>query len=134
MGKKRVKLPPLPAVSLLGEQPQNTVGRRHCCRWMKAAVDYRCEQHPNPFDCPDSLIYYEPRFDEYGIIVHDGGDSYTSIDFCPFCGTKLPESKRDLWFDTLEAKGFVDPRTEEVPREFRTDGWFKKKRRRRKRK
>ena len=99
---------------------------------MTAAVIYRCEKHPAPFDCPDSLIYYASRFDEYGIIVHDGGSSYVSIDFCPFCGARLPESKRDQWFDTLEAKGFKDPLTENVPTEFRTDKWFRQRGRRRK--
>jgi hypothetical protein len=93
---------------------------------MADAVSYRCGQHPDPFDCHDCLIYYEPRFDEYGIIVHDGGSSYALIDFCPFCGKKLPESKRDLWFVKLEAMGFTDPWTDDVPAQFRTDQWFRK--------
>ncbi len=56
---------------------------------MTAAVNYRCEQHPNPFDCPDCLIYYESRFDEYGLIVHDEesveslGDGVLSAEAAP---------------------------------------------------
>jgi hypothetical protein len=57
---------------------------------------------------PDVLIQYSPKFEEYGIIVHDGGESYVVFQFCPWCGTRLPESKRDLWFDTLQGLG-LDP-------------------------
>jgi hypothetical protein len=92
---------------------------------MSEAVDYRCGQHPAPFDCPDCLVYYESRFEEYGIIVHDGGSSYVLIDCCPFCGARLPESKRDLWLEKLEAMGFTDPWTADIPEQFRTDRWFR---------
>jgi hypothetical protein len=63
---------------------------------MAQNVDKRCEEHPDAFECPDHLIYYSDRFQEYGLIIHDGGSSYTRINFCPWCGTKLPESKREL--------------------------------------
>jgi hypothetical protein len=94
---------------------------------MTEAVDYRCGQRPDPFECPDCLIYYEARFDEYGIIIHDGGHSYTLIDSCPFCGTRLPESKRDEWVKQLEAMGFADPWLDDIPPPFRTDRWFRPK-------
>jgi hypothetical protein len=61
---------------------------------MAGRVNYRCETHPDVFDCPDNLIYYSAKFDEYGIIIHDGGSSFIVISFCPWCGTKLPESRR----------------------------------------
>jgi hypothetical protein len=47
---------------------------------------------------------YHPTFDEYGIIVHDGGPSFVVIAYCPWCGVGLPESKRDRWF-TESGKG-----------------------------
>ena len=31
----------------------------------------------------------------YGLIIHDGGTSAVTIQFCPWCGSKLPASKRD---------------------------------------
>ncbi len=62
---------------------------------MKSKVDYRCDEHADPFDCPDALIYYSEKINEHGIIIHDGGTAYSVIQHCPWCGTKLPESKRD---------------------------------------
>jgi len=47
------------------------------------------------------------------------------MDFCPLCGAKLPESKSDLWFEKLEAMGFKDPWTDDIPKEFRTGEWFR---------
>jgi hypothetical protein len=98
----------------------------HCCQRMTDAVNYRCHQHPDPFDCPDSLFHYTPKFDEYGIIVHDGGSSSVLIFFCPFCGARLPDSKRDLWFEKLEALGISASSETDIPKEFQTDEWFRK--------
>jgi hypothetical protein len=67
----------------------------HCCETMRREVERRCEEHPDRFDCPDALIAYSPRFHEYGIIIHDGGSSVSRIEFCPWCGSRLPESLRD---------------------------------------
>lgn len=61
---------------------------------MEDQVNYQCNQHPNAFDCPDKLIYFSEKFDEYGIIVHDGGSSFSVISYCPWCGSKIPLSKR----------------------------------------
>jgi len=46
--------------------------RTHCCDHMIRAVSSSCSTHPNRFDCPDAIVEYFPKFDEYGIIVHDG--------------------------------------------------------------
>nr|WP_315363600.1 hypothetical protein [Cytobacillus firmus] len=101
--------------------------KQHCCESMTHQVNFKCKQHPNQFDCPDSLIDYSEKFDEYGLIIHDGGASSISIYYCPWCGNKLPESKRDLWFDTLEELGFDDPIEQRIPYEFMTDKWYKGK-------
>ena len=68
--------------------------KEHCCEQMAGRVNYRCEKHPDVFDCPDHLIYHSAESGEYGIIIHDGGSSFIVISFCPWCGTKLPESRR----------------------------------------
>jgi len=45
-----------------------------------------------------------------------------TISFCPFCGTKLPASKRDRWFDELEKLGFDEPLGEDnLPENFKSD-------------
>lgn len=94
---------------------------------MTEQINYKCSQHIDPFECPDNLICYSPKYDEYGIIVHDGGSSFIEIKFCPWCGTKIPESKRDLWFDTLDKLGFDDPFEQEIPLQFRSDEWYRSK-------
>ena len=66
----------------------------YCCLEMKTNAEFKCTVHKTEFDCPDSLISYRARFDEYIIIIHDGGSSGILIGYCPWCGKKLPISKR----------------------------------------
>jgi len=95
----------------------------HCCERMTEQVEHKCDACDGSFACPDALIYYDLRFDEYGIIVHDGAMSYVTIAFCPFCGARLPESQRDLWFERLRAMD-IDPWDLGAhPGEFQTDEW-----------
>ena len=76
------------------------------------------------------VVYYSSKFNEYGIPVHDGengtASSYIDIQYCPWCGKKLPKSKRDEWFDTLEKRGYEDPYVEDIPPEFKTSEWYEK--------
>jgi hypothetical protein len=60
-------------------------------------------------------------FDEYSIET-PGGASRQLIYFCPWCGERLPPSKRDQWFDQLEAQGF-DPLNDQVPEPYKTAAW-----------
>jgi len=69
---------------------------QHCCEDMRRETEKVCEPHPDRFACPDCLIHYSPRWQEYGIIVHDGGSSSVCIRFCPWCGASLPTSLRTL--------------------------------------
>ena len=77
----------------------------------------------------DKTIYYSSRFDEYGIPIRDGergcATSYILINNCPWCGKKLPESKRNAWFDALEELGFDSPLDEDIPEKFKTAEWWK---------
>lgn len=100
----------------------------HCCDDMTAAIANDCTQHADdPFACADMLIAYSPVFGEYGLIVHDGGASTVTIRHCPWCGAKLPESQRERWFDELEARGFDDPLSQDIPPEYRSAAWRSKK-------
>jgi hypothetical protein len=78
---------------------------------------------PNVFGCPDNLLYYDEKFNEYGIIIHDGGQSYLTIIYCPWCGIKLPDSQRDRWFDELEKLGFDNPYEQKIPKRYKTREW-----------
>ena len=66
-----------------------------CCDIMQAQLNQKCDQHTDPFDCPDVLIYYSEQSHQYGIIIHDGGSSYSAIKYCPWCGAKLAELEAD---------------------------------------
>jgi hypothetical protein len=67
----------------------------HCCGDMEERLKFECSQHKDRFECPDSLVLHSADLDEYALIIHDGGSSSILIKYCPWCGAKLPESKRD---------------------------------------
>lgn len=56
---------------------------------MQDQLSQQCDLHLDPFDCSDVLIYYSKQAHQYGIIIHDGGSSYSTINYCPWCGAKL---------------------------------------------
>ena len=109
---------------------------------MVGAANMCCEDmHENVF-CVDSedgfskesqddkTIYYSSKFNEYGIPIHDGekvsSSSYILIHYCPWCGEKLPQSRRDEWFDRLEKLGFDYPfeQYENIPSNFKSSKWY----------
>jgi hypothetical protein len=92
---------------------------------MAEALTQACAQHENPFDCPDNLVYWSPPLDEYGLIVHDGGPSYVLISTCPWCGSKLPDSRREAWAAELEKLGYDTPFFDEVPAAYQSDAWYR---------
>lgn len=72
----------------------------------------------------DAIMIYIDKFDEYGIIVHDGGESFIGVQYCPWCGKKLPDSKREEWFRQLEKLGFDSPLEEDIPEKYKTGAWY----------
>lgn len=64
-------------------------------------------------------IKYDNRFDEYWVIA---GSARQCLFYCPWCGEKLPDSKRDEWFDAIEALG-LDPWHDKLPAAFLSDKW-----------
>ena len=73
---------------------------RHCCDEMRRQIAWQCADHADQFECPDALVRYSDRFDEYGLIIHDGGTSVAVISFCPWCGSKLPDEAVKDFLDT----------------------------------
>jgi hypothetical protein len=71
----------------------------------------------------ESGIVYIPKFREYGVKVLDGGTSFLEINYCPWCGNKLPESLRDEWFEILDSLD-IDPAADEIPEKFLNDHWY----------
>ncbi len=56
---------------------------------MGLQLNHHCDQHPDPFDCPDALVGMFSN-GEVGLIVRDGencsGSSMVLIVHCPWCG------------------------------------------------
>lgn len=82
-----------------------------------------CDIHDDPYECADVVVIYIDKFQEYGLVIHDGGTSSIGISFCPWCGAKLPDSQRDRWFDEIEALG-LDPWSDEIPGRYESDEWL----------
>ncbi len=95
----------------------------HCCFVMDNAVDKSNSENVSP-------CFYNPKFREYYLQATSGLGS-RKIDFCPYCGTKLPQDLSDLWFDILEQEFKIDPwlpkDRKKIPAEFLTNEWWKKR-------
>ena len=59
---------------------------RHCCTRM---TYYLTLDKPTRKINPDAIIRFRKSSKGYGIPIHDGGNSYIEIEFCPWCGTRL---------------------------------------------
>jgi hypothetical protein len=78
----------------------------------------------------DALLYYSLRFREYGVKIPKSTGGML-MDYCMFCGKKLPISVRSKWFDILEKEyGLEWPDSKDkkkVPKDFWTDEWWKER-------
>jgi hypothetical protein len=61
----------------------------HCCDRMDYGLSPKCDIHGARADCPDALVAVVEG--GYGLLIHDGGSSVIEINFCPWCGSKLPK-------------------------------------------
>lgn len=104
-------------------QPFNK--RIYCCNDMQRQLSQVCDQHANSFDCSDQLISYNPKFNEYGLIIHDSGSSSLHIHFCLWCGSRLPASLRDRWFAELEARGIEPFDAATIPHAYLCNEWYR---------
>lgn len=68
-------------------------------------------------------VRFVAKFREWGIPIPDGGTSFLELMHCPWCGTVLPASLRDVWFDKAEAM-HIDPPYEDMPTEYQSDAWW----------
>ena len=107
----------------LEEDKKNYKGP-HCCLIMQYSVDKSSRENVSP-------CIYSPKFREYYLQATIGPGA-GKIDFCPYCGTALPQGLSDLWFDILEKEyGLDNPagleQKKKVPTEFQTDEWWKKR-------
>jgi len=62
--------------------------KRYCCKTFKEKLNWKCDQHSDPYDCADAILV-EQKVHGFGIPIHDGGSSMIKISFCPWCGSRL---------------------------------------------
>jgi hypothetical protein len=87
------------------------------------------QEHPDKNNIPEVLVY-EPQHRAYGYYLDKKIPVIQYISYCPFCGSKLPELLIFDYDDALEeavGKEFCDIKEEEIPKEFQTDEWWKKR-------
>jgi hypothetical protein len=86
-------------------------------------LKFCCSQMAYAVDSDEVPIQYTVYIREFVIRILDGGGSGLEIRYCPWCGDKLPEGLRDLWFDTLMQRG-IDPGVDDIPPEFTDQRWY----------
>ena len=74
-------------------------------------------------------IAYSAKFREYYIELNNGTDAVQLINYCPWCGSKLPEVLGNVFFETLEKEYNIEADLElkNIPHEFQSDEWWKKR-------
>ena len=92
----------------------------HCCELMTQFLEDRAVG-----------IDYYPICREYTIDIRSSLIKQ-GIDYCPWCGTRLPESLRKKYDDILKDEYGVDDDWDEeqasrIPKEFKSDEWWKKR-------
>lgn len=77
------------------------------------------------FETPECVVTYDVRFDEYAIGARGGSGDDVLIAYCPWCGVRLPDSKRKAWQDGLRRQG-IDPDFHDIPADFLSGKWWRR--------
>lgn len=83
---------PTETIGHAGEQATDAWAGQACCARLAEQLDWTCEIHDDPFECPDALIIRDHETGIVGLPIHDGDFSYLPIFYCPWCGTALDSS------------------------------------------
>ena len=91
----------------------------HCCNEMNLFI----ENTRDP-------IKYHLVFRTYYIDYNTS--NIITMEYCPWCGKKFPKELRDEFFDILEEEYQIETdmgeyKETDLPKEFRTDEWWKKR-------
>jgi len=71
-------------------------------------------------------LFYEAAVREYFIESCRHNAIYT-IEYCPWCGSKLPSYLGSEHIDAIEEAGYTGFDDPNLPEEFKTDEWWKKR-------
>lgn len=96
--------------------------RKYPCVHMAFYSNLLCGKCKTVYQCPDVAILYHERFDEFSI-KRGKSDSYV-IEYCPWCGKKLPKSKRAKWINAIEKMG-LEPGSRRIPKKYCSDKWYR---------
>ena len=94
---------------------------KHCCKNMEYYANHN-----------NYLLEYDSSVRSYRFIIHGSSSgTHQILYYCPWCGIKLPKELDEEWEAILEKEyGIKEPgwkKTEELPEEFKTDEWWKKR-------
>ena len=102
----------------------------YCCEFLQQHV----ERKQMKYDPISGSFWFYINDEEWG---GKGAFAMSHCAFCPFCGAKLPINRLELQKDgsdiyTAEivkavGKEFCDITEDEIPEEFKTDEWWKKR-------
>ncbi len=95
---------------------------QHCCLDMAFHIAHPIE---TPHQGRNRVVDWIASWDEYRIPVAYDGYSSTLMRFCPWCSKRLPDSKSELWYQTLYKLGYTDPGNDDIPAEFNSDRWWR---------
>ncbi len=101
---------------------ESHVRKEHCCVAMTEQVNLVYPSAESALlGSTDKRVYWSPAFDEYGLICQPSAEVLV-ISCCPFCGSRLPLSRRDEWMAAVELTGW---RTwgGPMPKEFLSNAW-----------
>jgi hypothetical protein len=92
---------------------------------VSAEPPHACDGMALALEDPRVPLEYLPEYREYGLRVA-GSPAFQIIEHCPWCGSALPPSLRDEYFDRLDAMG-MEPGDADVPADFASDAWWKRR-------
>ncbi len=84
----------------------------HCCESMSSFIEDERVQ-----------LLYISKYRSFGIRYWKSS-SYQEIYYCPWCGTKLPSSLNEKWYDELTELDY-EPYSEDIPDKYKTDAWWR---------
>ena len=105
--------------------PSSVRSGKHCCREMRKRLFSHLDKGAGQRAPENKLILYVPPFQEYGLPVNDGGESFILIKYCPWCGAKLPQSKRNKWFSKMSRLGYTSLFARDIPEAYLQEDWEK---------
>ena len=98
------------------------VPEQHCCLYMAFFIS---DPVIVPHQGPNPVLEWIAMWNEYRIPISRTGYQVTRILHCPWCGSKLPASVKEEWYQTLYALGYSDPGNDHLPEEFNSDKWWR---------